>query len=478
MATTKLKIKDPTINKSDPFNTTNDVLNRKQSAEVLTNIINTIDEPFVIGLDSPWGSGKTTFVNMWRQDLINNGYPTIYFNAWENDFSDNALITILAEFENGISEIKEQFDITSEVYEKFEQVRKTSTKFLKTALPSILKLATYGIIDLKEWKEKDIAEFVEKFAKGKIEEYETSKKTLKSFKHQLEEFIQVLNKSERCGNKPLIIFIDELDRCRPIFAIEILEKVKHFFGVKGIVFILAIDKEQIGNTVSSVYGQNVKPNGYLKKFIDLDYNLPRPAPDVFINFLLDSYNFDEFFGARTQSRFGPEREEIVYIFDKLSFMFSLTLRELQHLFSNLSLVIRMTKNHSPIFALPLSFLVILKYVNHELFNLYINGSISWKEIVEYVDRQKRKSNLFQNVRGYELIAHFVWFEYKDYYTSGSNRKEFTVVLDDQNSTREDRDRADVIIRSLDRLNELSNTYGAKVLENIAKKIELLDNFAY
>ena len=64
-----------------------DKLNREQLAPILTTIADVYsDSGAVLAIDGEWGSGKTTFVMMWRQYLINNGYKTLYFNAWETDF--------------------------------------------------------------------------------------------------------------------------------------------------------------------------------------------------------------------------------------------------------------------------------------------------------------------------------------------------------------------------------------------------------
>ena len=80
------EIKIPSAN---PF--VNCKLNREPYAKVLTEIVNSYADGFVLAINNDWGTGKTTFVKMWRQQLINEGFQTIYFNAWENDFNNNPL---------------------------------------------------------------------------------------------------------------------------------------------------------------------------------------------------------------------------------------------------------------------------------------------------------------------------------------------------------------------------------------------------
>ena len=96
------KLPELEIVKSNPF--INDKLARFECAENLTNLIQATSEPFVLSINSPWGNGKTTFIKMWAQYLTNRGHPCVYFNAWENDFSDDPLISFISEIEHYIEE--------------------------------------------------------------------------------------------------------------------------------------------------------------------------------------------------------------------------------------------------------------------------------------------------------------------------------------------------------------------------------------
>ena len=81
--------------------------------------------------------------------------------------------------------------------------------------------------------------------------------------------------------KPLIICVDELDRCRPTYAIEMLERIKHFFNIPGIVFMLGIDREQLCASIASVYGA-IDTENYLHRFFDIEFVLPPPDRQAFI----------------------------------------------------------------------------------------------------------------------------------------------------------------------------------------------------
>src|SRR6188768_3165342 len=83
------------IPQDNPFQ--NCKLKRGKYAEILTNIVASYSDGFVLSVNNEWGAGKTTFVKMWRQLLENKDFRTLYFNAWENDFDSNPLVAIMAE---------------------------------------------------------------------------------------------------------------------------------------------------------------------------------------------------------------------------------------------------------------------------------------------------------------------------------------------------------------------------------------------
>ena len=74
----------------------NDLFGRKAYADRLTRLIHNTQGPYVIGLTSPWGSGKTFFLQAWRQQLLADEKPCIYFNAWEQDASGDPLVNLMA----------------------------------------------------------------------------------------------------------------------------------------------------------------------------------------------------------------------------------------------------------------------------------------------------------------------------------------------------------------------------------------------
>lgn len=113
----------------------------------------------------------------------------------------------------------------------------------------------------------------------------------------IQDFRNKLQSVQNKLDKRIIIFIDELERCNPIYTIKTLEVIKHFFGIPNIIFVLSVDKAQIENSVRKIFGINEgQENGYLRKFIDVEFQLPKYNSKEFITIhLLKIWNKIEFF---------------------------------------------------------------------------------------------------------------------------------------------------------------------------------------
>lgn len=337
-----LKSKEIEVTDKDkPFE--HDKLGREKSAEILTQFVSTANEPFVMTINAPWGQGKTTFLRMWQAHLENEGFKTIYFNSWENDFTDDALVSILGEINAFIDEIEKE-DKT-EIQEKFDAIKQLGVELFKKSAPVAVKIATAGMLDFSDPVTKNaLSSLFESIAKDEINKYGQSKKSLKDFRNKLAELATSVSSD---SNKPLIFIIDELDRCRPTFAIEVLEKVKHFFSVKNIVFVLGVDKKHLGNSMKVIYGADLDANEYLRRFIDFDYPLPTPSKGQFAAALFNKYGFSKYFNQKKFSDLTRyEDEHALETFTELFELYELTLRQQEHCCSLLSLAIRATPpNH-------------------------------------------------------------------------------------------------------------------------------------
>lgn len=143
--------------------------------------------------------------------------------------------------------------------------------------------------DAEKSIKKDTLERANKILDGifsrSLSEHGDRKKAIANFKISLGTALKVLAKSGK-RQAPLFIFVDELDRCRPSFAVSLLESIKHIFGVPGVCIVISTNLEQLAHTVRSVYGEGFDSHIYLKRFFDAQYCLPAAKGQDYLKLLL------------------------------------------------------------------------------------------------------------------------------------------------------------------------------------------------
>lgn len=258
------------IDFKNPFK--GDRLGREQYAVTLANIVNAYSETgCVISVNGEWGTGKTTFIKMWQAYLMQQKYRTIYYNAWETDYIEDPLISLLGELKSIIGDD-----------EKFRKVSSSIGHVLLSIGKSLVKNKAGINID-------DITSEIS----NQIDAYSQQKTSFDDFKKALVEYVADVDEEEKL---PVIFIIDELDRCNPHFAVKVLERVKHLFDIPNIVFVLPISKKQFEYSIQGYYGSDkIDAPNYLRRFIDLECELPTPDSESMCQLLYDHYHFDDFF---------------------------------------------------------------------------------------------------------------------------------------------------------------------------------------
>ena len=373
------------VPKDNPFK--DDLLGREQTAEVLTRFIDNIDGPGVLAIDASWGAGKTTFLRMWKQYLHNEGFPVVMFNAWDNDFSGNPFISLTAELTNGISEYGES------VKPKVKRVKKLS-KFVPSFVRaggaglSTLADATVGAGGVVAATGANFSEQVASKVEKRLDNYWSAKESEGSFRDSLQDLACTLSKEME--NHPLIVIIDELDRCRPTYAIELLETAKHLFTVDKIVFVLGINIVEMSHSIKALYGNDFNAEGYLERFIDLDFPLTDPNPEVvfnytlcrekFINEMFNTIKFDE----RTNDRYALYSKAILLFFFRAP---AFSLRRIARALLRLGVVLEHLPDKKLGFTQAISVLLIIRTLDKGLYLRFVDGSATDREVANEVFRQ-------------------------------------------------------------------------------------------
>ena len=361
----------------DPFK--NDLLSRKDSAEVLTHLVGSIEGPCVLAVDAAWGAGKTTFLRLWAQHLSNQKFPVVQFNAWETDHSGDPFIALSSELTEGLGIHLGQAN------QRIRKMKKATLEVLRHAVPGAIRIASAGILDLGPLMEKEVGRSLASYVGNRLARHAAAQKSIDEFKNVLRDAASSLSQSK--DGKPLIVMIDELDRCRPTYAVELLEVAKHLFSVPGIIFVLAINRSELAHSIKALYGTGFNAIGYLQRFFDADFRLPEPGRKAFINALYDSMQIDVHL-RRTRDEGAPGESAVVL--ELLEGFFGnsdVNLREIAQAIHRLGFFLASLGNDQRWFFTAATVALILRTLDLDLYRRFIHGVASDRDVVEHISKR-------------------------------------------------------------------------------------------
>lgn len=347
------------------------------------------------------GGGKTTFVKMWRQSLVNQCFRVLYFNVWEHDFITDPIIGLVSQFRDMVE--------GDGAKAKFAKIVATAGKLATGVFPSIAKGLT------KKYFGEDVANVIESAAQEMADSFD---KVIDDFVQQcqsMEEFRKALENlvepTVRDG-KPLIFIIDELDRCNPRFAVKVLERVKHLFSVPNIVFILSIDKTQLCHSICGYYGSDsLNAEEYLKRFIDIEYKLPEPAVDKFVVYLYEVYGFDDFFASKSRCEYfqeGDEKEEFLKMAHILFGYMHLSLKQMEKICAHIRLVLSMFGENQYVHPSIILFLMYFRSIDSDFYSKILSKSISVQELLNHIEETLPRNIFVEKEYSKYTIRRIVW----------------------------------------------------------------------
>lgn len=348
-----------------------DVLQRKTYADFLTGMLENQTRPVVLNLNAPWGSGKTFFIQHWYEDVIRH-HPAALFNAWETDFSNDPLLAFL-------SCIQEQLSTYLPKKKASEHAGKLVTfggRFFRNVAPAIIKGLTIKAIgedgyeafkDINAEDEKSIGEVAKAIAETAVVNHAQTQSAIIEFKKEVTKIINEIVKRKKV-KAPFFIFVDELDRCRPTYAIETLENIKHLFGIPNVVFVVATDKKQLASSTKSIYGETFDSENYLGRFFDREYALPLPNYAEFAALLVKEYEYpdnDSAWADDIPHLSGSQK--LKWAFATFSEYFELELRQQQQAFSRLHAIKSTLPDKEKLFLPFILFLIMAHFKLPQIF---------------------------------------------------------------------------------------------------------------
>ena len=259
----------------------NDAIGRNNEVFNFSELLSTLEGPYSVAIDSEWGSGKTFFVKQVKMLLdslnpqskvdketsdkilkkfnldkelnensekVDDSIYSIYFDAWKNDADDEPIKSLIYDI---MLELNFKYNFSDT---KLTDAGIRALKFLTPVIGGAVETGSKILDSLLS--EEELKPFIKK----------------KSFEKEIQNFISELP-NER-GNK-LVIFIDELDRCNPAYAVKLLEQIKHYMEDDRIIFVFSVNINQLQHTIKHYYGNNFNATKYLDRFFDLQVKLPK-----------------------------------------------------------------------------------------------------------------------------------------------------------------------------------------------------------
>ncbi|WP_201560834.1 P-loop NTPase fold protein [Psychrobacter sp. NC44] len=240
-----------------------DEFQRKSIAEKAIKLLKSNIDISPMVIDGSWGTGKTEFchklINLMKEDDTHN---IIYIDAFKADHVDEPLMTVLAEIIKILPEGPRRKAFINRV---LPAVRYTLKTIAKAGVSHLLRQDFADVAnDFNELIQKAADDSIDKTAELILKDHVEAEKSLKTLQTAL---------TAIASQDPIIIFIDELDRCRPNFAVDMLEIIKHTFDVEGVSFVLVTNTQQLRASINHCYGQAVDAQRYLDKFIKFRFEL-------------------------------------------------------------------------------------------------------------------------------------------------------------------------------------------------------------
>lgn len=296
-----------------------DRLNRKADGEHLIKVLKERYEArkaagigsYILNIDASWGQGKTFFLENLAAQLRQD-HVVGMVNAWQDDHANDPLITVMAAIEEALDPFLDKEPKARTAFNKGKQALGiVAVEATKQMAYHAVKLTTgIGIAKIAEQvreatgatattkkeptkdseKDKDDS-FDKSFEKvwdaslkslvgERVTQHKRTNEAIRIFREQTAAAIRYVDGKGLTA--PMFVFIDELDRCRPTYAIKILEDVKHLFQIDGIVFVIATDSDQLAHSVKAIYGAEFHARKYLRRFFDRVFVFPEVSRLDFI----------------------------------------------------------------------------------------------------------------------------------------------------------------------------------------------------
>ncbi|WP_163880645.1 KAP family P-loop NTPase fold protein [Rhizobium laguerreae] len=338
-----------------------DRLERRQHSDFLYNfIVGEISKrkhrgkrsSYSLNIDAKWGGGKSFFLERFGEQIAEQGHVVAYVNAWRDDHASDPYIAIMAAIDRAFAPYVKKDPALKAAW---DAVVANGGPLVVKALGGALKVLIKRHLGfepddiylgdnagpLKEAAEVTIEQSLEvgtkeidKLFDGALEKmighFHKTDQAMRNFREKLAASVEALDSKKSDRKAPFFVLIDELDRCRPSYAVLLLERIKHLFEVDGVAFVFATNSEQLQHSITGTYGQGFNGFSYLKRFFDRTYIFSETSPWVRVEELCGSLDFQK---IRV-----PDRDLTAFIYSGC-LAYDLDLRAIEQIFEMIDVTV-------------------------------------------------------------------------------------------------------------------------------------------
>lgn len=413
-----------TIPSADETFDAGDGLSRVQFANTILNLASYYSDAATLLVDSGWGTGKTRFAIRLRNHFRAHGYPTVYFDSFAADLSDDAVSSVSGSIYALLAELTPKKTQSSFL----ESVAKVAVPFATPAARLLASVATGGVLTsdviakiapaLNEEGARNVAKAIQEVTADSTQRHMEQQikaqaglpVAINQLRGALDVAAKVASKTLQGTTEPtlfkntgekLIVIVDELDRCRPNFALSAIEVIRHLMNTPKVMFIVFADVEQLSNSIRHIYGQGLNAEHYLERFYDLRLAFPR-------NRNVERSETAVYLGSLRMKFSGADKNFVSQVIDPLQVFAdngTLSFRTAEKICTRLRLIVDQMKPRTELPQTMLAFLLLMERLDRPLLENIRKRRATVKDVRDFL-----KIDQWQDVDdGYRSWV-MQWFE--------------------------------------------------------------------
>jgi hypothetical protein len=393
-----------------------DLLSRRQEAALLYQFMCARFEErqsentrgsYVLNLDEDWGRGKTFFLTRFSRQVRMDNHLCAYVNSWQDDSHRDPALAVMAAIDEVLQPLIADRTAAANLWDSAKRAggkvlistakglaKTAAKKFIGDEIDSVISAFSGSDEDgerspaRKTFGEEaadsigaDSEKRVETLAAGYIREairdYRTANSAASDFRRNTSAALKQLEQ-EGALRLPMFIVIDELDRCRPTYAVEMLEQVKHLFDISGVVYLFGTNISQLVHSVSAIYGDRFDSRAYLNRFFNRQYVFEVPDMESFVSSLFAQH-------PRLSERLAcPPDATPESLFSGAMVAFNRSLRDAEQCFDYIRTVTSLWFSPTQIvFPYLLALVILFQRGDVETFEMVsLSGAYNWSSVVK------------------------------------------------------------------------------------------------